>query len=470
MWIKSDIGRCLHPTGVIDLSGHDPTRSLSIVTVLTSKNHRSPALLANPGSKMSKTTPRRLAYLTTLISGFTAAPEDAASMGAEVSVWISATAHENGTKRSLVRRDLILSNGYQGKGAQGRFATDLLAALKGKPEALLSVLRDGDHEIVLAALSFPVVIVEAPVVIVEEQKAAPVVAVKAPVVAVKAPDAMTLTQAWLAQQITETGLVNRLAVMLRKRDMHADMDDLRSDAGLWLAIWGQKGTFDSVIEEKGSVPFSWLCRALERKRTSSVYKSAQDALARQRGARTQHEINQRVEWGIPDYVAPESLVAGDVDVVVNVKENGEVMHEFVSGEDSPEDIAESTHDREWLVAQGREIIAATYRDAVERYTAVYDALIAGASTEDIAVLDGCPESRAVTLKSKVRGALRLGPQTLGDAEAVLSLLSGRSWVPREDLKQDLRIDMPRLHRALALLEGRSLVKGGWGGTYALIGA
>ena len=214
---------------------------------------------------MSIKTPRRLALLTDLIGGFISPPEDAPSVEREISLWITVTAGQQDRKRSIVRRDLILQNGYQGAGAQTRFAADILAALNGNPEALLSALREGDREFVLAALSLPVeapvtivgpeapvaavpvaavpveapvVVVEAPVVVVEEQKAAPTPVPVPPT---------TATAQWLEIQIAECGLVSRLAAMLRKRDKRADMDDLRSDAGLWLATWGQKGTFDAVI-------------------------------------------------------------------------------------------------------------------------------------------------------------------------------------------------------------------------------
>ena len=256
--------------------------------------------------------------------------------------------------------------------------------------------------------------------------------------------------------------------MLRKRDLRADMDDLRSDIGLWLAIWGQKGTFDAVIEEKGSVPFSWLCRALERKRTSSTYKSAQDALARQRGARTQHEINQRVELGINDYVAPDSLVAGGMDVVSTVDDHGTMTHEIVCPDASPEDQVEDLHDREFMVAVGREIIASAYRDAKERYTAVYDALINGADTDEIAALDGCARSRAMALKSKVRTALREGAQTREDAAQIVRLLRMEPWSTKAEIKAELRMDMPRLNRALALLDSSGSLRAGWGDTFAAV--
>ena len=435
---------------------------------------------------MSIKTPRRLALLTDLIGGFISPPEDAPSVEREISLWITVTAGQQDRKRSIVRRDLILQNGYQGAGAQTRFAADILAALNGNPEALLSALREGDREFVLAALSLPV---EAPVTIVEPEAPvaavpvaavpveAPVVVVEAPVVVVEEQKAAptpvpvpptTATAQWLEIQIAECGLVSRLAAMLRKRDKHADMDDLRSDAGLWLATWGQKGTFDAVIEEKGSVPFSWLCRALERKRTSGTYKSAQDALARQRGARTQHEINQRVELGICDYVAPDSLAAGGLDVVSTVDEDGDMTYDFVCDEASPEDQVEDLHDREFMIAAGREIVASAYRDAKVRYTAVYDALINGAGTDDIAALDGCARNRAAALKSKVRLALREGAQTRQDASQTLRLLRMEPWSTKTEIKTELRMDMPRLNRALAMLDGGGMLRTGWGDTFAAV--
>jgi hypothetical protein len=415
---------------------------------------------------MTSKNPRRLALLTDLLSGFTT-PEDASSVETEIALWIGVTAEEQQRKRSIVRRDLILQNGYKGAGAQTRFAADVFTALTGQPEALLAVLRDGDREVVLAALphgDFAPVVVEPDAPVVEETPA-PAPVVEQVVRPTPAP-AATLTEQWFTIQMHERGLINRLAAMLRKRDGHADMDELRSETGLWLATWGQKGTFDAVIEEKGSVPFSWLCRALERKRTSGIYKGAQDALARQRGARTQHEINQRVELGISDYVAPESLAAGVLDVVTSVDEDGDRTYDFVCDEPTPEDLVEDLHDREFMIATGREIIASAYRDAKERYTAVYDALINGASTDEIATLDGCAHSRAMALKSKVRSALREGAQTREDAAQTLRLLRMEPWSTKTEIKTELRMDMPRLNRALALLDGSGMLRAGWGDTFA----
>lgn len=416
---------------------------------------------------MTSKNPRRLALLTDLLSGFTT-PEDASSVEIEIALWITVTAEQQQRKRSIVRRDLILQNGYRGAGAQTRFATDIFTALSGQPEALLSVLREGDREVVLAALphgDFAPVVVEpeAPVAVAPVEETPATVVEDGPVFI-----EITLTAHWFELQIAERGLINRLAAMLRKRDAHADMDDLRSDAGLWLATWGQRGTFDAVIEEKGSVPFSWLCRALERKRTSGIYKGAQDALARQRGARTQHEINQRVELGISDYVAPESLAAGDLDVVSSVDEDGDRTYDFICDEPTPEDLVEDLHDREFMIATGREIVASAYRDAKERYTAVYDALINGAGTDEIATLDGCARSRAMALKSKVRIALREGAQTREDAAQTLQLLRMEPWSTKTEIKDELRLDIPRLNRALALLDSSGSLRAGWGDTFAAI--
>lgn len=419
-----------------------------------------------------KTTPRRIALLTNLISGFTATPEDDASVEREISVWITATAEEQGRKRSIVRRDLVLQNGYKGAGAQTRFASDLLAALRGQPEALLGTLREGDRDLILDVL--PESHTDAPVepVVVEpvvETAPEPVVEeapVEAPAPA-PVPTTTTPTQEWLTVQITEHGLIKRLATMLAKRDVHADYDDLCSDAGLWLATWGQKGTFDAVIKEKGSVPFSWLCRALERKRTSSIYKSAQDALARQRGARTQHEINQRIELGMADYVAPESLVAGDMQVVSREDDDGDLSHDFVDPRMTPEEEAADNLDREEMVRVGREIVASAFRGAVERYTAVYDAMIAGASTDEIAEMDGCTRTRAMTNRSKVRAALREGIQTRDDAQGTLALLRMEPWSTKSEIQRALRMDRPRLERCLAYLNSHGLIREGWGETVAL---
>ena len=426
---------------------------------------------------MSTKISRRLSYLTTLIAGFTAAPEDASSVERETSIWITITAEATSRKRSIVRRDLVLQNGYKGAGAQTRFATDLYAALTGQPEALLSVLREGDRDLVLGSL--PSYAASEVAEVTTETEDAPEVAPEAPVVEPVAAPVVeeTATRIWVDQQSNEAGLVNRIAAVLKKRDIGTDIDEIRSDVGLWLGEWGSKGTFDEVIAEKGSIPFSWLVRAVERKRTSATYRDAQDALARNRGARTQHEINQRVELGLDDYRAPESLACGELEVISTKGEDksGDTSwsHEFVSPEASPEDLVQEYCDRDHVIAEGREIVAAAYRGAVERYTAVYDALIEGGTTEDIVQIDGCNESRAITLKSKVRSALREGVTTTGDARATLYLLRIEPFSTKDEIKDHLRsasgkaVDDPRWNRMMAYLRSHALIKEGWGDTFAL---
>jgi len=445
---------------------------------------------------MPTKTPRRLSLLVNLIASFTDTPEDVTSVESQVSLWITATAEEQGRKRSIVRRDLVLQNGYRGAGAQTRFATDLLAALRGQPEALMLTLREGDRDVVATALPTdyvppasveaapaPAPVVEEAPVEVEEAPEAPVeetVEVEEAPAPAPAPAPLTASRIWLDRQCNESGLIKRIAAVLAKRDKATDFDDICSDVGEWLAVWGNKGTFDTILEEKGTVPFSWLVRAVERKRTSTTYKTAQDALARQRGARTQHEINKRVELGSDDYVAPESLVAGDPRVVwQRGDDEQEWSHVIVDDAPTPEDALGDAQEWDHMVAEGREIIKAAYRGAVERYTAVYDALMEGAETEEIRVLDTriqgveCSEGRATTLKSKIRAALREGATTRDDVEATLALLRAEPWSTKGEIKDHLRdesgtvVDEPRWNRLLAYLESHSLVKAGWGDTYAL---
>ena len=443
---------------------------------------------------MSIKTPRRLSLLTNLIASFNDTPEDATSVEREISLWITATAVEEARKRCLVRRDLVLQNGYRGAGAQMRLATDLLAALQGQPEALMLTLREGDRDVVAAALPTdyvpPAPVEAAPAPVVEEAPAEVEEAPEAPVeetveveeaaAPAPAPAPLTASRVWLDLQCRESGLIKRIAAVLAKRDKGTDFDDICSDVGEWLAIWGQRGTFDAVLEEKGTVPFSWLVRAVERKRTSTTYKTAQDALARQRGARTQHEINRRVELGSDDYVAPESLVAGDPRVVWQRPDNEEDWsHVIVDDTPTPEDALSEAQEWDRMVAEGRGIVAATYRGAVERYTAVYDALMEGAETEEIRTLDSriqgvvCSEGRATTLKSKIRAALREGATTHNDVEETVALLRAEPWSTKGEIKDHLRdvggsvVDEPRWNRLLSYLEGHSLVKAGWGDTYAL---
>lgn len=407
---------------------------------------------------------KRLHYLCDLISFLsTQSHTDANGVASAISDWMTATANARNIKRAIVRRDVIRQNGYSGTGAQMRFAADLYAALNGSPNALFAVLRPADREVIGSRLADPTVVVEAPVeapepVEVVETASTPEVEPEAPVEAPEPPveepvaPVRTASRIWIEKQIQQQALISRLTAVLSRRDPMADREDIESDVGYWLAEWAERGAFDKVLAEKERVPFSWLVRAIERKGHSARYQKGSEPLTRMRGARTEHEINQRVMLGDSQWVHEETLASGGWSCapVYDDSDNyvGEEVVDRSSLADERLDEERTNHN---VRAFGREVIRARYRGNADRYLRVYEMLLDGATTAEVAEADGCSHVRASALRYRVRTALKESGELISHSEQIISLLRKEGSMDEVMLKEALRTTLPTARLALTFL-------------------
>jgi hypothetical protein len=325
------------------LDSVDPVKTRLSVPVLTFTLF--PVSLASTEPKM----PKRLSYLLSVLSlASTSADRDTPQT---IRDFIATETTQSGKRRSIIRRDLILQNGYHGAGAQAAFAVDLHAALEGDSAPLLSHLHERDHEAVVAALPIPV--------------------------------ATPSTAVWLEQQCREKNLHVRLAASL-KRDFRAEeYTECLSFAGLWIARWRASGSFDKVLAAEGTVRFGVMMTFLKRKHYSAIFVRGAEPLHRLRGARTQHEIRMRAEVG-QDFLCHDATQSSDWETAwEGDSEDGSVEEIVVSPSPTPEEELSGAEDAAFIRRAGASLVRAAHRGAADRYERVYDAIMDGATREEV---------------------------------------------------------------------------------------
>jgi len=381
---------------------------------------------------------RRLSYLLSLLDLIHgASPQTPSEVESLVAAGITDLAKATARKRSIVRRDSVNQNGYRGTGSQALLCADLWSALQGDAAGLLSHLRSDDHETVTTHLSSLV------------DEAAPLT-----------------SSEWLEAQLRDRALDRRLAALLSRDYPSEDYAECLSLTGLWIAKWAAGGTFDKALAEKGTVSLSTLYKFLKRKHFSSVFVRGAEPLARMRGARTQHEIRVRVETESPEYVCQRANQGTEWEVAYEGDEDD--LHEvIISRSPSPEDMLILTDEDTIQTTGGRALVRAAHRGAAERYQRVYDALIAGATRDEIAASEGVSTLRAAHLAGRVRKSLRDGPVTVGNAERILRLVADEPWSTREEIQSDLRLDAADTRRAIAYLCEQGLLDEAPGESYAV---
>ena len=384
---------------------------------------------------------RRSSYLFSLLDLIhSASPQTPSEVESLVAAGITDLAKTTGRKRSIVRRDVVNQNGYRGTGSQALLCADLRSALQGDPDGLLSHLRSSDHEVTKTHLASLISV------------------------------AASLTSSeWLETQVRDRALDRRLAALLKRDYPSEEYPECLSLAGLWIAKWAVSGAFDSVLAEKGSVSVGTLYKFLRRKHFSSVFVRGAEPLARMRGARTQHEIRVRTETGCPEYVCQKANQGTDWEVAWEGSE--EDLHEvIISPTPNPEDILIMSDEDTIEITGGRALVRAGHRGAAERYQRVFDALIGGATRDEIAASEGVSTLRAAHLTGRVRRTLREGPVTVGNAQRILRLVAEEPWSTRDEIQVDLRLGAADTRRAIAYLCEQGLVEEASGESYAVVGS
>jgi len=393
----------------------------------------------------------RLISLLTLIAPIVADRDTKPArdqMGPVVSEGIDKQADQTKTRKSIVRRDVIFQNGYAG---QDEFGIDVWDAFHGKTEGLLSHVRTKDTDAVRACLSD-----------LKPHFATTGVDVG---VGVEAPDTdrPKTSAEWLDEMIREKGLIQRLTKILSAKAPREDYEEHLSLVGYWIAKWGHDGTFDKALAEKGKVPMSVLCQWIKQKHTSGLSMRGQEPLHRMRGARTQKEIGMRREADDGQDHKIESSVASallwDTAIqCVDDEDSGDANWNIeVIDPHTPDSLVAEALDAAVYEDEGRRLVAASYRSAVDRYTRIFDQLIAGADRNEIAKSEGVTPQRAGQLAQRVRNALRDGPETRAIAGRIMTLLADEPYSTREEIQHDLRIDFQRFSRAIAYLADQDLV-------------
>lgn len=390
----------------------------------------------------------RLISLLSLIAPVVANDKPARDqMGPVVAEGIIKQAEQSGVNKSIVRRDVVFQNGYA---SQDDLGFDVWDALHGKSEGLLSHVRVKDTEVVESRLrDFAPLFAEpdAP----SGDKGDPVAEVR-PITSAE----------WLDTMIREKSLIQRLTKVLMLKAPREDREEHLSLVGYWIAKWGHDGTFDKVLAEKGKVPFSVLCQWIKQKHTSSLSMRGQEPLHRMRGARTQKEIELRREADDGQDHKIESSVASALmwDTAVQcLDDDSEGTNWTVEVIDphTPDSLVSETHDNKVYEDEGRRLVSASYRNAADRYTRIFDQLISGADRNEIAKTEGVSPQRAGQLSQRVREALRNGPETREIAGRILTMLADEPYSTREEIQHDLRIDFQRFARAIAYLANQDLV-------------
>lgn len=387
--------------------------------------------------------PKRLSYLLSLLS-LASTPADR-DIPQTIREFIANEIVTTGKHRSIIRRDLVLQNGYRGVGAQATFAADLAAALKGDPSGLLSHLHENDRDTVAAALPAPTPTLITP------------------------PLYPSLTTAiWLEQQCREKNLHVRLAASLKRDFRSEEYTECLSFTGLWVARWSASGSFDKVLAAEGAVRFGVLMTFLKRKHYSAIFVRGAEPLHRLRGARTQHEIRMRAETCNDSFLCHDATQASDWETAwEGDSEDGSVEEIVISPSRTPEEELSGAEDAAFIRRAGASLVRAAHRGAADRYERVYDAIMEGATREEVAQAEGVSSLRAGHLTGKVRKSIREGEITVEIASKILHHVAREPWSTRQEIQNDLRVGAVEVRKALGFLLEQGLLQQAQGESYAV---
>lgn len=390
-------------------------------------------------------------------------PSNLMEMEDRVNAWVEHIHQATGIKTCLIRRDLVYQNKYRGRNASRDLCTDLLSAFQGEPSPLLSHFTVKEQALLTVAfkgLSWPVSTPQTSI----DQGASTKVQPRA----VSGESGGHLTRDWICKQVQEAKLDRMLAKALSQTFKQESYDEMLSLTGLWLAYWSNKGTFDSLIAERGEVPFGMLLSYLRQKHLGALEIDGGDAIGRMYGRRTQTEVknNKRLKRSLNEMCDASQMLRGDEPTIFFHKhEESENRNGFdvVDAEASAEHQL-ITHA---MIQENRALINATYRGATDRYTRIYDALASGMTRKDIAEQEDISDHRASQMATKVRNTLREGQTTRKVATQILKLVAEEPFSTRSEIQSQLRIDCSTFRAASTYLTELGLLKEAKGESFAL---
>ena len=263
---------------------------------------------------------------------------------------------------------------------------------------------------------------------------------------------INLTREWVIDHLVNHGLDRTLAKSLHRRFPSEDYDDLLGHAGEVLARWAANDSLRSHIEA-GNLTVNMVKRWTRQKWVGRMTSMGCEPLHRMHGKRSEVEIEANRFAGVDLTTMSSDAItsAGDSPDVVAVYDEKGVQTGTEVVDTSP--CVDDLLDHHRSVAMGRRYVAATFRDAADRYISLFDAIfVNGESREQIAEREGCTVQRVSQLTTKVRNSVRNGQVIVDDARDLFAYLSqneaGAEW---SALARDLRLDKPRLNRAVAYL-------------------
>ena len=263
------------------------------------------------------------------------------------------------------------------------------------------------------------------------------------------------TRDWVIDQLVNKRLDHKLASHLHRRYPVEEYDRLLSFVGELLAKWANRDTFASYLAN-GTLTVNMVKRWTRQKWVTQMSRLGTEPLHRMHGKRSEVEIEANRFAGDDLATMSDTALVGEAhqaEIAALYDDEGErVGSEVVDSAMNPEEAVAATYDKEAALAEGRRYVAATFRDAADRYLSIFDALfVRGESRDEIAEREGCSVQRISQLSTKVRNSVRDGQIIRDDARRLFDFLSASDESDWSAIRKGLRLDKPRLKRAAAYL-------------------
>jgi len=274
-----------------------------------------------------------------------------------------------------------------------------------------------------------------------------------------------LTRPWMEEAIRQ-GLDKRVAASIKKKFPQESWEDLLSEVGLLLSLWGKKGLCDSYIKSGKPPTVAILSVWAAQKVRQRVYADATDALNREyKGLRTQTEMRKRKELKMEDLILEEGMksdpAAPQTVWVIREDDTREVI--VVSPEAEEEALPAETEKKLTLI---RNYIRVKRKRSSDRYARVFDFLKKGTPKQEAAVLEGCSVLTISHLYQKVREDLKEAPKVLGIVLLLLKKISEEPYSTLEEIKEEnSSLEEDKISEALEVLLLGDLIREAKGNSF-----
>ena len=260
-----------------------------------------------------------------------------------------------------------------------------------------------------------------------------------------------LTRPWMEAAIKQ-GLDKRVTACIKKKFPQESWEDLLSEVGLLLSLWGEKGLCDSYIKSGKPPTVAILSVWAAQKVRQRVYADATDALNREnKGLRTQTEMRKRKELKMEDLILEEGMKsdpsAPQTVWVIREDDTREVI--VVSPEAQEELLPAETENKLTLI---RNYIRVKRKRSSDRYARVFDFIKKGTPKQEAAVLEGCSVLTISHLYQKVREDLKEAPKVLGIVLRLLKKISEEPYLTLGEIQEEnSTLEEEKISEALEVL-------------------